>query len=77
MRDELHHADALAVRTDPGRAIGNSPFVFLKTFLTDLETTWATPAKFFFLITAMTPIFAKLSEAVPGLFNTFTHFFNS
>lgn len=77
LRDGLHHADTLTVRTDPGRAVRNTPFVFLKTFLADLEATRATPAKLLFLVAAMTAVFAELSTTISGLFGIFTHFFNS
>ena len=42
---DLHHANATAVRTDPGRTVADPPDVLLKTIITDLETTGAVPAK--------------------------------
>lgn len=40
-----HHPDPAAVRTDPGRTVGQPPFVFLKAVIADLETAGAVPAE--------------------------------
>ena len=42
---DLHHANATAVRTYPGRTIADPPEILFKTFIADLETTGAVPAK--------------------------------
>jgi hypothetical protein len=41
----LHHADAAAVRTDPGRAVADPPDILFKARVTDLEATRAIPAE--------------------------------
>ena len=45
-----------AVRTDPGRAVADAPFVFGKAFRADFKTTGATPAKGLFLFATVTGV---------------------
>jgi len=53
----LHHPDTFTVRTDPCWSITDSPFIFLKTDLANLEPTGATPAELLFLFAAVATIF--------------------
>ena len=41
----LHHSDAAAIGTDPSRTICHTPFVFFKTWRTNLKTAGAVPAE--------------------------------
>jgi len=60
----LHHSDPLTIGTDPGRAVADTPLVFLKTGITYLETTGTTPTEDLFFFAAMTLVFADLSPAI-------------
>ncbi len=53
----FHHVDSFTVRTNPGRAIGDAPFILGKTFRADFKTATATPAEWFFLFAAVAMIF--------------------
>jgi hypothetical protein len=61
----LHHVDPFAIRADPGGAVGDTPFIFGKTFRADFKAAGAAPAEWFFLFTAMTgiPLFSTTPAA--------------
>jgi len=55
-----------AVRALPGDGIaGHTPYVFIHTFLADVETTPTAPAKCKFFAAAMAPIFAVSAVLAP------------
>ena len=55
-----------AVRALPGDAIaGHAPYVFIHTFLADVETTSTAPAKSKFFAAAMAPIIAVSTVLAP------------
>ncbi len=60
------------VRTDPGGAVTDPPFVFLKTFRTDFKAADAAPAKGLFSLAAMAGIAVSAPSAA---FSRGCHFF--
>jgi hypothetical protein len=60
----LHHDHPFTVRTDPGRAVTDTPFILLEAVLADLKATGATPTKFLFFFAAMAAVFTKAATAI-------------
>jgi len=55
-----------AVRALPGDGIaGHAPYVFIHTFLTDIETTSTAPAKSKFFAAAIATVIAVLAMLAP------------
>ncbi len=71
LQNSVGHPNAAAIRAHPGGAIGNSPHIFLKTGLTDLEATGAveTIRHLFFAALALIVFLAS----TPSFFLHFTH----
>ena len=68
-----HHP--LTIGADPGRAVTQSPFIFLKTLRADLKTARTVPAEWFLQFTAMTAIISK--PPAPVAFCFLFHFYSS
>jgi hypothetical protein len=60
-----HHPDPLAIGTDPGRPIAETPLVLFKTFFADHKTAGTAPAEFLFLLAAVTDIVTGAPPAIP------------
>jgi len=55
---QLHHAYSFAVRTDPGGAVADAPFIFFETVLADHEAARATPAELLGFFAAVADVVA-------------------
>ena len=72
------HADALTVGADPGRSIADAPQIFLKTGLTDHESTRTAQTEGFLFFAAMTLVFTNfLSPVTRALTLPVVHIRNS
>ena len=67
--------DTLTIRANPGRTIGNTPLVFCEAFRTNHESAATTPAKGFFLLTAMADILSSATTTV-GTLLAVGHFYS-
>jgi hypothetical protein len=73
-----HHANPLAVGTDPRRSVTDTPFIFLETLFADHKTAGATPAKFLLLFATVANVFALSTLAIALLLRIlFIHFVSS
>jgi hypothetical protein len=72
-RVNLYSHNPLAIRANPGWSVAYSPFIFIKTFRTDLKPAGAIPAKRFLFATAAADILAQPATAI-SLFFIFFHF---
>ncbi len=63
--------NALAIRTDPSRAVADAPFIFRKAVRADFKATGATPAKrhFFFATMAGVAVFAPATAFSARIFS--------